>query len=149
VTGLAARHLLLAGTAHTSLSSQRLAEMPETLWLKAQQESLACHPKDFRPVYSFQANRRLLGRTEPERTFTTRLSPISFVDRSTTRPGPMKWPSGDTCKPLGISYSLVYVWEFILDRSATTTPRPLPLIRKMMNDETVVVTRGAYSRQSG
>jgi phage terminase large subunit-like protein len=103
---------------------------------------LAVHPKEFRPLYE-PSKRRLTWPNGAQATLYNAVEPDQLR-------GPQhdaawgdevaKWRyMEDTWDQLQFGLRLGKHPRQII----TTTPRPLPLIRKMLNDETVVVTRGA------
>lgn len=103
---------------------------------------LACHPKDFRPVYS-PANRRLVwpngaraylyNAVEPDQLRGPQHDAAWGDEMAKWRYMQATWDQLQFGLRLGLHPRQII----------TTTPRPLPLIRRMMNDETVVVTSGA------
>lgn len=102
---------------------------------------LACHPKDFRPLYE-PSKRRL---TWPNGATATLYNAVE--------PDQLRGPQHDA-----LWGDEVAKWRYMQEtwdqaqmglrlglhprQIITTTPRPLPLIRKLMNDPTVVTTRG-------
>jgi phage terminase large subunit-like protein len=103
---------------------------------------LAVHPKDFRPLYE-PSKRRL---TWPNGAVATLYNAVE--------PDQLRGPQHDAawCDEMAKWRYMQETWDqlqFGLRLGAhpraivTTTPRPLPLIRRMMNDDTVFVTRGA------
>lgn len=103
---------------------------------------LACHPKEFRPNYE-PSKRRL---TWPNGAVATLYNAVE--------PDQLRGPQHDAAwgDEMAKWRYMQETWDQLQfglrlgkhpRQIITTTPRPLPLIRKMMNDETVVVTRGA------
>lgn len=103
---------------------------------------LRCHPKDFRPVYE-KTNRKL---TWPN-------GAVAYLYNA-TEPDQLRGPQHDagwvdelakfrymneTWDQLAFGMRLGLHPKIII----TTTPRPLPLIKKLMNDPRTIVTRGA------
>lgn len=102
---------------------------------------LACHPKDFRPLYE-PSKRRL---TWPNGARATLYNAVE--------PDQLRGPQHDA-----LWGDEVAKWRYMQEtwdqaqfglrlgvhprQLVTTTPRPLPLIRKLMNDPTTIVTRG-------
>ncbi len=103
---------------------------------------LACHPKDFRPVYE-KTNRKLTwpngsvaflyNATEPDQLrgpqhhagWVDELAKFRYMQEC--------WDQLQFGLRLGVHPKVL----------VTTTPRPLPLIKKLVNDEDTFVTRGA------
>lgn len=103
---------------------------------------LRCHPKDFRPIYE-KTNRKL---TWPN-------GAVAYLYNA-TEPDQLRGPQHDagwvdelakfrymneTWDQLAFGMRLGLHPKIIV----TTTPRPLPLVKKLMNDPRTVVTRGA------
>ena len=103
---------------------------------------LAVHPPDFRPLYQ-STNRRLIW---PNGAIATLYN--------ATEPDQLRGPQHDAawCDELAKWRYCQETWDQLqfglrlgdYPRTiVTTTPRPLPLIRKLVNDPKVAVTRGA------
>lgn len=103
---------------------------------------LACHPKDFRPVYE-KTNRKL---TWPN-------GAVAYLYNA-TEPDQLRGPQHDAAWADELA-KFRYMQE-TYDQLAfglrlgphprlviTTTPRPLPLIKKLISDPTVYVTKGS------
>jgi phage terminase large subunit-like protein len=102
---------------------------------------LACHPKDFRPIYE-KTNRKV---TWPN-------GAVAFLYNA-TEPDQLRGPQHDAAwvDELAKFKYVQETWDQLQfglrlgehpRQLVTTTPRPIPIIRKLMNDETCVVTRG-------
>ena len=102
---------------------------------------LGVHPPDFRPVYS-PANRKL---TWPN-------GAVAHLYNA-TQPDQLRGPQHDAawCDEIAKWQYMQEAWDQLQfglrlgdkpRQIVTTTPRPLPLIRKMLTDPTVVVTKG-------
>jgi len=102
---------------------------------------LACHPKDFRPLYQ-PANRRLIWPNGARATLYNAVEP----DQLRGPQHDLLW--GDEVAKWRYMQETWDQAQFGLrlgDRPrqiVTTTPRPVKLIRKLMNDPTTFVTRG-------
>ncbi|MBU6231615.1 terminase family protein [Patescibacteria group bacterium] len=103
---------------------------------------LAVHPKDFRPVYE-PSKRRV---TWPNGAVATLYNAVE--------PDQLRGPQHDAawCDELAKWRYCADTWDQLAfglrlgekpRAIITTTPRPLPLLRKMLNDPTVFVTRGS------
>lgn len=102
---------------------------------------LACHPEDYRPIY------------EPSKRRVTWKNGATATLFNATEPDQLRGPQHD-CAWLDEAAKWRYVnetWDQLQfglrlgkqpRQIITTTPRPIPLIRKLMNDENTVVTRG-------
>lgn len=102
---------------------------------------LACHPKDFRPLYE-PSKRRL---TWPNGATATLYNAVE--------PDQLRGPQHDFawCDEMAKWRYMEDTWDQLqfglrLGRHpravVTTTPRPLPLIRRLVNDPTTFVTKG-------
>lgn len=102
---------------------------------------LACHPKDFRPTY-FPSKRSLV--------WPNGAQAILF---NAVEPDQLRGPQFDAawCDELAKWRYASDTWDQLQfglrlgDRPrqiVTTTPRPIPVVRRMMNDKDTVVTRG-------
>lgn len=102
---------------------------------------LACHPKDFRPLYE-PSKRRI---TWPNGAVATLYNAVE--------PDQLRGPQHDFawCDEMAKWRYINETWDQLQfglrlgkhPRSiVTTTPRPLPLIRRLINDDSVFVTRG-------
>jgi phage terminase large subunit-like protein len=102
---------------------------------------LAIHPKDFRPIYE-KTNRKV---TWPN-------GAVAYIYNA-TEPDQLRGPQHDAAwvDELAKFRYLQETWDQLQfglrlgshpRQLVTTTPRPLPLIKKLMNDEATVVTRG-------
>lgn len=107
---------------------------------------LAVHPKDFRPDYE-PSKRRITWKNGATATIYNAVEPdqlrgpqhdAAWADEVA------KWKyMQETWDQLQFGLRLYGPSGHPPRQIITTTPRPLPLIRKLMNDDTVVVTRGA------
>lgn len=102
---------------------------------------LACHPKDFRPTY------------EPSKRRLTWANGATATLYNAVEPDQLRGPQHDA-----LWGDEVAKWRYMQEtwdqaqmglrlglhprQIITTTPRPLPLIRKLLNDPSCVVTRG-------
>lgn len=102
---------------------------------------LACHPKDFRPTY-FPSKRSLV--------WPNGAQAILF---NAVEPDQLRGPQFDAawCDELAKWRYAQETWDQLQfglrlgekpRQIVTTTPRPIPVVRKMMNDPDTVVTRG-------
>jgi phage terminase large subunit-like protein len=102
---------------------------------------LAVHPPEFRPLYS-PSNRKL---TWPN-------GAVAYTYNA-TQPDQLRGPQHDAawCDEVAKWQYMQEAWDQLQfglrlgempKAIVTTTPRPLPLIRKMVNDSTAYVTRG-------
>jgi phage terminase large subunit-like protein len=103
---------------------------------------LAVHPKDFRPNY------------EPSKRRVTWPNGAMATLYNATEPDQLRGPQHDGawCDELAKWQYCQETWDQLQfglrlgdhpRTIVTTTPRPLPLIKKMMNDPRVIVTRGS------
>lgn len=102
---------------------------------------LACHPKDFRPLY------------EPSKRRLTWKNGATASTYNAVEPEQLRGPQHDC-----LWMDEVAKWRYMQEtwdqaqfglrlglrprQIITTTPRPLPLVRKLINDKTCTVTRG-------
>jgi phage terminase large subunit-like protein len=142
------RHWVCGDTPLSRGSYGRIALVAETssdardVIVEGESGILACHPKDFRPLYE-PSKRRL---TWPNGAVATLYNAVE--------PDQLRGPQHDAawCDELAKWRYMQDTWDQLQfglrlgphpKAIVTTTPRPLPLIRRMMNDDTVHVTRGA------
>lgn len=103
---------------------------------------LRCHPKDFRPVYE-KTNRKLTwpngavaylyNATEPDQLRGPQHDAGWIDELAKFRYMQETWDQVQFGMRLGLHPKMII----------TTTPRPLPLIKKLVNDPNTVVTRGS------
>lgn len=102
---------------------------------------LACHPKDFRPIYE-KTNRKLTwpngaeaflyNATEPDQLRGPQHDGAWVDELAKFRYAQDTWDQLQFGLRLGIHPKQI----------VTTTPLPIPIIKKMINDPTTIVTRG-------
>lgn len=103
---------------------------------------LACHPKDFRPTY--HSSKRVVVWPNGAQAWLY----------NAVEPDQLRGPQHDAawCDELAKFRYMQETWDQLQfglrlgehpRALVTTTPRPLPLIRKLLNDPTVHVTRGS------
>lgn len=102
---------------------------------------LACHPKDFRPIY------------EPSKRRVTWPNGATATLFNAVEPDQLRGPQFDAawCDELAKWRYAEATWDQLQfglrlgshpRQIVTTTPRPIPVVRRLMNDENCVVTRG-------
>lgn len=156
-TRIGAETIRMWATGPTPLSSGRygrIALVAETaadardVMVEGESGILAAHPKDYRPVYE-KTNRKL---TWPN-------GAVAFLYNA-TEPDQLRGPQHDAAwlDELAKFRYIQETWDqcqfgLRLGRHpkciVTTTPRPLPLIKKLVNDADTFVTRGSTFDNAG
>ena len=125
-----------------ALVGETAADVRDVMVGDEAQGILACHPKDFRPIYE-KTNRKL---TWPN-------GAVAFLYNA-TEPDQLRGPQHDAawCDELAKWRYAQETWDQLQfglrlgshpKQIITTTPRPIPILRKLLKDEDCIITKGS------